>query len=124
MTTWEIIGTVIGSLCLGEVLKIIVLRMFSKNRDDFATLRERLEFQEREINGLTRQQAINNRKITRMYNCIAEMLMQTCSKQGCKMRKIIDIDTSVFDDEWENTTLLSAAPKQEMNEEIADEQDA
>lgn len=108
MTGGEIFLAMAGAVGLAEIVKTLVERLVRKKhygiadkKDEFSALRERLDYNEKEINGLMKQQAINNRRIARMYNFIAEMVMQTCAKTGCKMRKIIEVNFDSFDEEWE-----------------------
>lgn len=122
----EFILGIAGALCVGEVIKLIIMKIFSKKKDsiaekkdEFAALREMIEYNQQEINRLTRKEGANNRRIVMMYNFIAEMVMQTCSKANCKMRKLIDFDTSIFeDDNWEKEGKLFEENKQEAEDDI------
>lgn len=122
----EFILGIAGALCVGEVIKLIIMKIFSKKKDsiaekkdEFAALREMIEYNQQEINRLTRKEGANNRRIVMMYNFIAEMVMQTCSKANCKMRKLIDFDTSIFeDDNWEKEGKLFEENKQETEDDI------
>lgn len=105
MTTIEIIATVLGCIGLGDIIKTVIEKHFSKkadnisnNRDEFAVLRDRVIFAEREVSRLDRQQIANNKRISRLYTFLADLTLMTCSREKCAMRDIIAIDFNSIED--------------------------
>lgn len=100
--TVEIIMAIAGTLGISEILHLIVAKIFSKKqdhittqKDEFAAIRERLDYNERETNRLNREQIMANRKISRLCNYLVDVITKTCAKKNCALREIINID---FDD--------------------------
>lgn len=109
MTTLEIIVAILGSVGLADIIKTLVDKHFSKkqdtinnNRDEFAVLKDRVEFAEKEIAKYSRQQMANNRRISRLYTFLCDLTLLTCSKEKCPMRDIIAIDFDAIEGDIED----------------------
>lgn len=99
MTRWEIFAIVATALGVAEVIRLVVEKLLNKKsngiantKDEFAVMKERQEFADKEITRLNRQQIENSRRISRLYTFLADLTRQTCSKKDCKMRDLIAID--------------------------------
>lgn len=106
MGTIEIIGALAGAVGLAEIVKLLIEKRFSKKRDntknqrdEFAILRERIDFNEKEINRVNRSQIAANRKMSRMYSFLVDFTKQTCSEENCALRKVVSIDFDAFEDD-------------------------
>lgn len=105
MTTLEIIVSILGALGVAEVIRLVVTKYFSKKqdkiveqKDEFAVLRERLDYNEKELNRINQAQIKANRKISKMYSFLANVSKDTCAKENCPYRELIKIDYDAFDD--------------------------
>lgn len=110
--TGELILAIIGGLGVGELLHFIVSKIFSKKqdtittqKDEFAAIRERLTYNEKETNRLNKAQVIANRKISRLYTCLAEVTTKTCAKTDCPIREILAINFDDLDYDAEETLI-------------------
>lgn len=109
MTGMEIFLGVAGTLGLADLARITIEKFFSKKKDEFAILKERLDYNERELSRVTKEQAIDRRKISKMYAFLVRITPETCTKKDCKYRELICIDFGEFeelDKEEENENKL------------------
>lgn len=104
--TMEILATVLGALGIADIVRIIVVKVFSKKKDQVATakdefeaIRERLSYNEKETNRLNKAQIAANRKISRLYSYLVGVTTKTCTKKNCALREILAIDFDDFDDD-------------------------
>lgn len=102
MTTMEIIVAIGSAIGLAEIIRLIITKHFSKKqdkiteqKDEFSALRERLDYNEKELNRINENQIKSNRKISRLYNYITSLSKDTCAKKNCAYRQLVTID---FDD--------------------------
>lgn len=117
MTVVEIIVTLASCVGLAELIKFLVAKRFSKKRDqvmtqkdEFSALRERIDYNEKEINRLNRSQISANRKISKMYSFLIDITKQTCSEENCALRKVIAINFDEFEDDDEKEPVVVEEP--------------
>lgn len=110
--TIEIIATILGTLGIAEIIKLIVEKKFSKkqdkianDKDEFSALRERIDYNEQEINRLNKSQIKANRKIQKLYAFLIDVSKETCSVEDCPLRKIITIDFDELEDDIKNDKI-------------------
>lgn len=113
MTVVEIIVTLASCVGLAELIKFLVAKRFSKKRDqvmtqkdEFSALRERIDYNEKEINRLNRSQISANRKISKMYSFLIDITKQTCSEENCALRKVVAINFDEFEDNDEKEPIV------------------
>lgn len=117
MTVVEIIVTLASCVGLAELIKFLVAKRFSKKRDqvmtqkdEFSALRERIDYNEKEINRLNRSQISANRKISKMYSFLIDITKQTCSEENCALRKVVAINFDEFEDDDEKEPIVIEEP--------------
>lgn len=117
MTVVEIIVTLAGCVGLAELIRFLVAKLFSKKRDqvmtqkdEFSALRERIDYNEKEINRLNRSQISANRKISKMYSFLIDITKQTCSEENCALRKVVAINFDEFEDDDEKEPVVVEEP--------------
>jgi hypothetical protein len=117
MTIVEIIVTLASCVGLAELIKFLVAKRFSKKRDqvmtqkdEFSALRERIDYNEKEINRLNRSQISANRKISKMYSFLIDITKQTCSEENCALRKVVAINFDEFEDDDEKEPIVVEEP--------------
>ncbi len=102
MTGIEICVAIAGAIGLADIIRIIIEKFFSKKSDDFARLKERLEFTEKETTRLNKVITRTNMKVLRLYTMVTELVKKSCGK-NCPMREIVDIDLESLNDIDENS---------------------
>lgn len=119
--TMEVIGTVLGAIGIADILRIIVVKIFAKkkdqitaSKDEFEALRERLSYTEKEMNRLNKAQIAANRKISRLYSYLVNVTTKTCTKKNCALREIMAIDFNDFDDDDESTSEKPVIPIEKL----------
>lgn len=115
MSTMEIVIAIASAIGAAEVLRIIITKYFSKKqdkiteqKDEFSALRERLDYNEKELNRINENQIKSNRKITKLYNFITGLSKDTCSKKNCAYRQLISIDFDDLDGEVNDSVVTDA----------------
>lgn len=109
MTGIEIGVTVAGTIGLADIIRIIIEKIFSKKKekvenqkDEFSVLRERLDYNEKELNRLNKNQICDRRKISKLYAFLVRITPDTCTKKDCKYRELISIDFDEFENKNED----------------------
>lgn len=106
--TAETFGLVAAAVGLAEIIRMVLSKIFSKksdeineNKDEFATLRERMLFNEQQTNRLNKALTKTNLKVLKTYAIVTELTKKSCGKD-CPMREIVNIDLGYLDDDTED----------------------
>ena len=109
MTGLEIGASIAGTIGFADLLRIIIEKLLSKKKekvenqkDEFSVLRERLDYNERELNRLNKNQITDRRKISKLYAFLVRVTPDTCTKKDCKYRELICIDWNEFENDTED----------------------
>ena len=98
MTGMEIFLGIAGTLGLADLARITIEKFFSKKKDEFSILKERLDYTERELSRVVKEQATDRRKISKMYAFLVRITPETCTKRDCKYRELINMNFAEFED--------------------------
>ena len=111
MTGTEITFGILGTIGIADLIRLVIEKFFSRKKDhihnqkdEFSALRERLDYNEKELNRLNKNQIAANRKISKMYSFMVRVTPNTCTKKDCNYRELISIDFDEFEDNGEELT--------------------